>query len=176
MANAAAQRSSQQSNNNGLVTRKLNKDKHKPRPWPLRLLSSSPTPACCGLVPPIEGPEAPTFRPQLAHFQPATASRRLLPDRATPSGPSQSPSLCLIPAASTQLQLSPRSLLAGAGNMERPTPDASLDSALRHRPKPKADTSLLPASGCNPRKYGGLDYQVRNKSQVNRRSHLVYGG
>lgn len=74
----------------------------------------------CVLVPPIEGPEAPTFRPQLAHFQPATASRRLLPDRATPSGPSQSPSLCLIPAASTQLQLSPRSLLAGAGNMERP--------------------------------------------------------
>ncbi|KAL7895047.1 hypothetical protein HDV64DRAFT_102968 [Trichoderma sp. TUCIM 5745] len=68
--------------------------------------------------PPIESPEAPTFRPQLTHFQPATASRRLRCPIVRPRlGP---PSLCLIPAASTQLQLSPRSLLAGAGNMERP--------------------------------------------------------
>ncbi|UKZ96864.1 uncharacterized protein TrAFT101_011639 [Trichoderma asperellum] len=84
---------------------------------------------------------SPTERPLSASNRVATPA---LPDRATRLGP---PSLSLIPAASTQLQLSPRSLLAGAGNMERPR-QTRLLIRPGSRPKPKADTSLLPASGC----------------------------
>lgn len=101
---------------------------------------------------------SPTARPLSASNSVATpAARSCDPVWALPeSQPLPDPSS--FDAAPAQ----PKKLACRCGKYGAATPDASLDSALRHRPKPKADTSLLPASGCNTRKYGGLDYQVRN--------------
>ncbi|KAL6890833.1 hypothetical protein GGI43DRAFT_207986 [Trichoderma evansii] len=62
--------------------------------------------------------------------------------------------------------------------MERPRQTRLLIRRSGTHPKPKADTSLLPASGCNTRKYGGLwiiRYETNLRSTDGRTS-LVYGG